>query len=388
MRNKILTKLFNAFESITHGTSTIFLPDGSERMFCGPNQGPHAEFILKDWRALELVAAKSDIGLAESYMMDYWTTPDLKAFMTSLHLNMDHFKRDFYGQGLYRFFYALQHLLRRNSKQGSLKNISEHYDLGNDFYSLWLDPSMTYSSALFNADENMEQAQLQKYQRILARMGDGCEDILEIGCGWGGFLEQAARKGAHIKGITLSHEQAKYARKRLDKAGYNQLAQIKLEDYRDVSGQFSGIVSIEMFEAVGEKYWSRYFEQLSRNLAPKGNAIIQTISISEHLFDYYRTHTDFVQKYIFPGGMLPTKTVMRKLGQAHGLEVDDCYDFGLSYARTLEIWLANFDAAKEEILMLGYSESFIRKWRLYLASCYAGFLTKRLDVSQFHFVKA
>jgi cyclopropane-fatty-acyl-phospholipid synthase len=281
--------------------------------------------------------------------------------------------------------YRLRHLLRRNSRAGSARNIQAHYDLGNDFYRLWLDPGMTYSSACFEdaPASDLAQAQQTKYRRMLelsgAKPGDS---ILEIGCGWGGFAEYAAGQGMRVHGVTLSHQQLAYARRRIAQAGLAGLASIELRDYRDLRGQYDAIVSIEMLEAVGEAYWAGYFRQLDALLKPGGRAAVQSIVIEEASFSHYRRGTDFIQQYIFPGGMLPSRERIAAQAQAQALQVERIETFAADYAETLRRWSRRFEANLEAVHRLGFDTEFIRLWRFYLAYCEAGFDEGRIDLLQ------
>jgi cyclopropane-fatty-acyl-phospholipid synthase len=274
--------------------------------------------------------------------------------------------------------------MRNNSKSGSRKNIHAHYDLGNPFYSLWLDPSMTYSSAWFSGDLQLPlaQAQSNKYRRILSAIDATPEKrILEIGCGWGGFIEEAAQAGCHVTGLTLSREQKKFAEERLAQQGL--VSEIRFQDYRDCKEQFDGIASIEMFEAVGENHWEQYFKTIASSLKPGGKACIQTIVIAEELFERYRSSTDFIQQYVFPGGMLPSKSVFKEYAARAGLRVDDEFAFGADYAKTLCIWYESFNRQLDQVSQLGFDEAFIRLWNFYLMYCAAGFSERNIDVVQF-----
>ncbi|WP_345900863.1 cyclopropane-fatty-acyl-phospholipid synthase family protein, partial [Martelella sp. UBA3392] len=284
----------------------------------------------------------------------------------------------------------LRHKLRRNSKSGSRRNIAFHYDLGNAFYKLWLDETMTYSSALYEGrDRSLSEAQTAKYDRIIARLQIGPEDrVLEIGCGWGGFAEHAAaRTGCHVTGLTLSKEQAKYARERLAASGLSDRTDIRLEDYRDCKGTFDKIVSIEMFEAVGEENWPVFFKTVNERLTPGGTAVIQSIAIEHHRLDDYRRNPDFIQAYIFPGGMLPSIETFKKGAGSAGLAVKDLFSFGKDYARTLLEWERRFLAEWDAIRPLGFDDRFQRMWRYYLNYCATGFDAGRIDVAQFHLIK-
>jgi cyclopropane-fatty-acyl-phospholipid synthase len=300
-------------------------------------------------------------------------------------------ERAVYGSWWGQWVYRLQHWLNRNTKAGARRNIHAHYDLGNAFYKLWLDPTMTYSSALFDSldnppsEQDLSAAQNAKYQRILDELGasGGAQRrILEIGCGWGGFAELAAKQGAHVTGLTLSTEQLDFARQRLSKAGLGSQVDFVLRDYRDERQRYDAIVSIEMFEAVGESYWSSYFECLKRSLAPEGTAVVQTITIDESLFERYRKSTDFIQQFIFPGGMLPSATRFSELAQAHGLKVTNQFRFGQHYAHTLRLWREAFTRKQLAIRAQGFDEAFMRTWEFYLVYCEAAFRHGNTDVMQ------
>ncbi len=280
------------------------------------------------------------------------------------------------------------HWRRDNSREGSKRNIHAHYDLGNNFYRLWLDPTMTYSSALYDGQKAkpLDVAQTDKYDRILAQLGAKQGDsILEIGCGWGGFAEVAARRGMRVTGITISREQLAFARERLEKAGLADRADIQFCDYRDIKGSYDHIVSIEMIEAVGERHWPEYFSALKRHVLPGGSAIVQAIVIADDFFEGYRNRPDFIQTYIFPGGMLLSPQRIAEQCRRAGLKIAELYSFGLDYAHTLETWLGRFDGVADQVATLGFDERFRRMWRFYLAYCAAGFSTRRTDVLQAHF---
>ena len=283
------------------------------------------------------------------------------------------------GNRMYRIFAMMSYLLRLNTVKGSKKNIHAHYDLGNGFYELWLDPSMTYSSAYYKSDtETLIQAQHNKYNRMIDCMNTNSGRLLEIGCGWGGFAERAIDRGDFdIKGVTLSEEQHAYAQERL-----GQGANIALEDYRHQTGLYDRIISIEMFEAVGERYWSTYFEKVKALLTKDGKAVIQTITMNEDDFSSYRKGGDFIRSYIFPGGMLPSVSRFRQEAAKAGLKCDNEFMFGQDYGQTLEVWLHNFDTQKQKIQNLGFDDGFIRLWRFYLAACAAAFRTEQTNVMQ------
>ena len=377
--------IFRLLEKMSHGSLEIRLPAGG--VTCFGNGAPLAVLEVRDSAFFDAVLARGDIGFAESYLEGDWDSPDLARLLTVLADNRDALARAVYGNAFHLVAARIRHLLNANTRSGSRRNIMAHYDLGNDFYRRWLDPTMSYSAALYSSDgeRSMASAQLAKYRRILRSIGARPGDrILEIGCGWGGFAETAAREaGAEVHGVTLSPSQLAWAEERLRVAGLDGQVQLELRDYRDLSGEYDHIVSIEMFEAVGERWWSTYFGQLSRLLKPEGRALIQTITIRDDLFARYRRGTDFIQQYVFPGGMLPSPAVFARNAQRSGLAVRDAFAFGPDYARTLAGWLAAFDAAWPEISRQGFDESFRRLWRFYLAYCEAGFRSGCTDVYQF-----
>ena len=377
-------KALRVLESATRfGTLTVTTPEGVERTFSGPNAGPHGIIHIKDWRTINAALAEGDIGLGNAYMAGWWESPDLENLLTVLMLNMDGLGRLAWGSFLHRIrSVVLEWVFRRNSVKGSQRNIMAHYDVGNDFYSRWLDPTMTYSSAIFGqTGSDLETAQKAKYARILERIGGNRGSVLEIGCGWGGFTEAAVQQGHDVTALTISPRQHAYATERVGKA-----ADIKLQDYRKQGGTFSSIVSIEMFEAVGERYWPTYFQTVRERLTSNGVAVVQTISISEQLFPSYRTSSDYIRHHIFPGGMLPSVSRFKQEAERAGLGVQDVFSFGQCYARTCREWLQRFDAALPEIRALGYEEGFLRGWRLYLAMCAGAFAIGRTDVHQFELV--
>ena len=377
-------KALRVLESATRfGTLTVTTPEGVERTFSGANSGPHGVIHIKDWRTINAALAEGDIGLGNAYMAGWWESPDLENLLTVLMLNMDGLGRLAWGSFLHRIrSVVLEWVFRRNSVKGSQRNIMAHYDVGNDFYSRWLDPTMTYSSAIFGqTGSDLESAQKAKYARILERIGGNRGSVLEIGCGWGGFTEAAVQQGHDVTALTISPRQHAYATERVGKA-----ADIKLQDYRKQGGTFSSIVSIEMFEAVGERYWPTYFQTVRERLTSNGVAVVQTISISEQLFPSYRTSSDYIRHHIFPGGMLPSVSRFKQEAERAGLGVQDVFSFGQCYARTCREWLQRFDAALPEIRALGYEEGFLRGWRLYLAMCAGAFAIGRTDVHQFELV--
>lgn len=374
-----------------HGRLTVLFPTGREYHFGNSAQGPSATIRFHRASVLRQVMTGGSLGFARAYMDGDWSTPDLGNVLDLAMANEKDWEKLVKPMALFGRLAHLRHRLRRNSKAGSRRNIAFHYDLGNDFYRLWLDRSMTYSSAIYTrADMPLEEAQREKYGRIIRDLGIGPDDhVLEIGCGWGGFMEQAIREtGCRVTGLTLSKEQAAYARQRLADAGLAERGEIRLEDYRDVRGQFTKIVSIEMFEAVGEEHWPIYFEQVRDLLVPGGEAMIQVITIDESRFELYRRHADFIQTYIFPGGMLPTVTNFGEIAEKARLKVQDCFRFGRDYERTLLVWDRAFQATWAKIAPLGFDERFFRMWHYYLHYCAAGFRTGRIDVAQFRLAKS
>jgi cyclopropane-fatty-acyl-phospholipid synthase len=368
---------------IDHGSLTLVCPDGKVLHF--GQQEPVITLSLSSWEPFLAAIRAGDIGFAESYLKGEWQTDDLAKLIELFIHNRNALESAIYGSWWGSLLYRVKHLFNRNSRSGSRRNIHAHYDIGNRFYSLWLDDSMTYSSALFTQPEfTLKQAQLAKYERILDETGVRAGDtVLEIGCGWGGFAELAASKGVHVTGLTLSTEQLEFAQKRLLAAGVSEHTELRLQDYRDANGQFDAIASIEMFEAVGEQYWDSYFDCIAQRLKTGGRACIQTITIDDNLFERYRKGTDFIQQYIFPGGMLPSPSVFRAHAQRHGLSVVNEYAFGLDYARTLSLWDQAFSANLAAVQAQGFDERFIRTWKFYLAYCEAGFRAGSIDLFQF-----
>ncbi|HRJ13097.1 MAG TPA: cyclopropane-fatty-acyl-phospholipid synthase family protein [Alphaproteobacteria bacterium] len=357
---------------------TIETPDGRCYSFAGANPGANAQMQLHRWDVITAMARRGDAGLAESYSYGGWDSPDPAALFLFGLQNQESLNDYIYGSMLGRLAARAAYFFNRNTISGSRKNIVSHYDLGNNFYALWLDPTMTYSSAIFaNENEPLAQAQHNKYDRILDRLQPS-GSLLEIGCGWGGFAERAVERGDYrIKGLTISDAQHEFASARL-----GQKAQIALEDYRTQSGKYDQLVSIEMFEAVGEKFWPVYFEKVKSLLADKGRAMIQTITIADEWFESYRRGGDAIRTYIFPGGMLPSPERFQAAAQQAGLRVADRYAFGQDYARTLSHWLDNFEARLGDVRALGFDEKFIRMWRFYLTCCIAAFRHGRTDVMQ------
>jgi len=372
-------KLLKQLAVIQHGSLKLTLPDGREYLFSGKEEGPEADITLHRWQVIANLIRRGDIGFADDYRHGYWDSSDLIALTTLGLQNRQALDDCITGSTLSRGLTMISYLFKLNTLQGSKKNIHAHYDLGNDFYQLWLDPTMTYSSAIFNADsDSLSQAQHNKYDRILGCLGGNRGSVLEVGCGWGGFAERALEKtNLQLKGITLSEEQHHFAGKRLNGA-----ADIVLEDYRHQQGKYDYLVSIEMFEAVGERFWPTYFSKMASLLKDKGRAVVQTITINEQDFSRYRRGGDFIRSFIFPGGMLPSPSRFEQVARSAGLKTDTPYFFGRDYATTLKMWLDNFDREKQNVLALGFDEPFIRLWRFYLAACISGFNTGRTDVMQ------
>ena len=378
--------IWSALQNCDYGTLAVTTPDGLTKKFIGKNSGPLADVKIKDDRLMDWVISGGDVALGEAYMEGFWDSSNLADFLTFLTLNSHALEDFFHARKLQALLLFFKSFFTKNSKRGSKKNIRAHYDLGNDFYQLWLDESMTYSSAIFEDEENsLLEAQQKKYQRILSKLNAG--NVLEIGCGWGGFAQNSAESGRKTTCLTISSRQRDYALNRLKKSGLENICDIKLQDYRDEKMPHDNVVSIEMFEAVGKEYWEKYFQVLCDVLKSKGKAVLQIITIDEQIFEDYRNRVDFIQKHIFPGGVLPSKSVIRKLAKDHGFEVKSEFAFGFNYAKTLAIWLERFDAKYDEVRALGFSEEFVRKWRFYLCYCIAGFNSRRTDVVQFELQK-
>ncbi|MBU3551038.1 cyclopropane-fatty-acyl-phospholipid synthase family protein [Polynucleobacter sp. MWH-Berg-3C6] len=382
--------LLSLLSQLSSGHLKMVLPDGNIREFGNKSDSLHAEIQILDWSVFKQVLSHGDIGFAESYIRGEWNTPDLKAILELAIRNRTILEKAIYGSWYGSILYRIRHWLRDNSKTGSRKNIHAHYDLGNAFYTLWLDPTMSYSSAWFSEGEkqSLADAQRAKISRILQSLDTKPGDhILEIGCGWGGVMEEALRSNTAITGLTLSTEQKAFAEDRLKKVQsqveYSKPFEVRLQDYRDCQEQFEGIASVEMFEAVGEKHWPEYFQTIAKCLKPGGKACIQTIVIAEELFERYRHNTDFIQQYVFPGGMLPSRTSFKESAARAGLQIEGEFAFGADYAKTLCLWRDNFNQKLDEVHGLGFDEAFIRLWNFYLMYCAAGFAERNIDVVQF-----
>ena len=382
---RYFTNVFDLATKIRRGRIDFVMPDGRTFRAEGPEAGPVAELRVHDEDTFARLVREGDLGFCDAYIEGGWSTPDLQAFLDFLQSDNDVLYDGFPGMFFVRLYERMRHWMNRNTKDQAKKNISYHYDLGNDFYALWLDETMTYSSALFETgQESMEAAQEAKYASMIDQMGAQPGDhVLEIGCGWGGFAEYAAKqRGLRVTGLTISEEQLKYARERIEKAGLSDMVEFRLQDYRDETGQYDGIASIEMFEAVGEQYWPAYFNTVRDRLKPGRNATLQIITIAEERFEVYRKGVDFIQKYIFPGGMLPSPGALREeIGKA-GLDLVKSIEFGESYSQTLRRWHETFNARWDEVQALGFDDRFKRMWNFYLTSCAAAFHSGNCDVTQ------
>ncbi len=379
-------KLFlQALKHLGIGELTVTLPNGEILRCQGREEGDSADLQINHWAVIDRLITHGDVGFGEDYMAGKWTTSNLLGLMRVAAANLAVLDRYFHTNLWLKLLCWCKHRLLFNTLKRSRQNVHEHYDLGNDFYALWLDKSMTYSCGLFggNSDLSLFDAQKAKYNRILQRLSPSPGDhIVEIGCGWGGFMEAAAQHGCQVAGVTLSDEQAKYAKERLKNANMSAITEVRLQDYRELSGTFDGLVSIGMFEHVGESYWPTYMKDVHAFLKPGGKAVIQTITIAEERFKEYRDGSDFLREHIFPGGMLPSRQRFEAVAQGAGLRVNDVFEFGIDYAITLERWLSNFDMNLEAVRALGYSDSFIRKWQFYLASCAGMFRAGMINVMQ------
>ena len=380
-------QVLRLLQRLVHGSLTLQLPDGSSLRF-GNGQPPHAAIALRNWNVFSAALKSGDIGFAESYFVGDWSTPNLTDLLKLFIANRRVIDDVVYGSWAGRWFYRMRHLLNRNTRGNSQKNIHAHYDLGNAFYELWLDGTMNYSSAWFQGDHSqpMADAQHAKVRRALRMAGVGPGDrLLELGCGWGALAELGAVEfGADVTGVTLSTEQLAFARKRLDATGQGDRADLRLQDYRDITdAPFDAVCSIEMVEAVGREYWPQYFQTVNRLLKPGGRACIQSIVIDDALWDRYIHSTDFIQQYIFPGGCLPCPREFRREAAAAGFDVIDEMPFGADYAETLRRWRDSFLAHRSQVPQLGFDERFLRIWEFYLAYCEAAFDQANIDVVQY-----
>ncbi len=377
--------MFRVLNRTRFGRIRVILPDGSEHDFIGDEPGPQAEIEFRNRRVLRRMLTNGSNGFAEGYLAGDFETPDLAALLELGARNEDAWGNFLTRTTMLAGLHRLMHVLRPNSKRGARRNISHHYDLGNRFYSAWLDRSLTYSSAVFDgADQPLEAAQTNKYANIAALGGLKPGDhVLEIGCGWGGFALYAAKSlGCRVTGLTISQEQFEHVRARIAAEGLQDRVEVRFQDYRDTQGVFDRVVSIEMFEAVGERYWDPFFSKLNEVLRPGGTAALQVITIAEDVWPSYRRSADFIQRYIFPGGVLPPRRALVERAQGAGLAWLADRGYGIHYARTLALWHQRFCEAWPEIGRLGFDERFQRMWRYYLAYCEAGFRAGRIDVLQ------
>src|SRR6201994_3677934 len=386
-----LVRLALGFGSkLRRGTLDVTLPDGRRIRLGGVEPGPSAAMTLYNYGFASRLLNGGDIGIAEAYLRGEWDTPDLTQFLYLFCVNHDLIQTMLGDNPLMRFVQGVRHWFNRNTRPQARRNIYAHYDIGNAFYSAWLDPSMTYSSALFEDDTaDLTAAQHNKYRRLAAAIDlQPGQTLLEIGCGWGGFAEYAARTfGAKVVGLTISKEQRDFAQQRIQAAGLNDKVEIRLQDYRDERERYDRIASIEMIEAVGEQFWPNYFSQLRDRLLPGGLAGIQAITIRDSSFKSYRREVDFIQRYVFPGGMLPSPQILKSLGERFGVPVIRERIFGEDYPKTLVAWGNNFRSAWPNLPPLGFDERFRRLWEYYLAYCEAGFLSGNIDVRQVVFAK-
>ncbi|WP_372886765.1 class I SAM-dependent methyltransferase [Shimia sp.] len=382
---RYFARVFEVAGRIRRGRLDFVLPDGRRFRAEGAQPGPVSELHVHDPDVFARLLREGDLGFCDAYIEGGWSSPDLQAFLDFLRADNDALYDGFPGMFLVRTYERMRHWMNRNTREQAKKNISYHYDLGNDFYRLWLDDSMTYSSAMFTSgQESLEKAQEAKYASLVDQMGAQPGDhVLEIGCGWGGFAEYAAaRRGLRVTCLTISQEQLKYARERIEKAGLSDKVTLKLQDYRDETGHYDGIASIEMFEAVGEKYWPVYFDTLRERLKPGRAATLQIITLTDERFETYRKGVDFIQKYIFPGGMLPSPEALRREVARAGLDFVRSIEFGESYSQTLRRWHETFNTRWGEIQKIGFDDRFRRMWNFYLTSCAAAFHSGNCDVTQ------
>ena len=367
------------------GALIITLPTGINIGFGNPSAEVNGTMVLRNYAVARRTLLGGDIGFFESFAADEWDSPNLSETLFVIALNTAQLQRGFHASTLVSWLDRFRHKLRANSKSGSKRNIAAHYDLGNEFYEKWLDDTMTYSSAKFESQNDpLSKAQLNKYRSLADQIGLQSDDkVLEIGSGWGGFAEFAAKNlGASVTGLTLSKEQLDYSQQRIFKEGLAEKVKFRLQDYRDVDEAYDKIASIEMFEAVGREYWQTYFSKVRDSLKPGGVAGFQVITIADGLYEQYSRATDFIQKYVFPGGMLPSPPLLKSQIETAGLTLQDATAFGQDYARTLAVWHDRFLGAWEEIRPLGFDDRFKKLWRFYLSYCEAGFKAGSTDVYQ------
>ncbi|WP_298358366.1 cyclopropane-fatty-acyl-phospholipid synthase family protein [uncultured Litoreibacter sp.] len=382
---RYFAQAFATAQKMQRGRLDIKLEDGRVFRTEGDKPGPVAEFTVHNNDLFARIIREGDLGFCDAYLDGWWSTPDLQAFMDLVHADNEDVYDGYAGMALVRAYEKLRFWMQSNSKSQAKKNISYHYDLGNDFYALWLDDTMTYSSALFkDGQESLEKAQEHKYASMVDQMGAQPGDhVLEIGCGWGGFAEYAAKeRGIKVTGLTISQEQHDYAVARMERLGLSDMVEIKMQDYRDETGLYDGIASIEMFEAVGEKYWPTYFDAVRDRLKPGKNATLQIITVADSRWDVYKRGVDFIQKYIFPGGMLPSPSALKAQIARAGLDLKGSIEFGQSYSDTLRRWHETFNDRWDEVAKQGFDARFQRMWNFYLTSCAATFWSGNCDVTQ------
>jgi cyclopropane-fatty-acyl-phospholipid synthase len=381
---------FATARKLSRGRLDMILSDGRVFRAEGARPGPVAEFTVHNNELFTRLVREGDLGFCDAYLEGWWTTPDLQAFMDLVHADNEDVYDGYPGMGLVRMYEKLRFWMQGNSKIQAKKNISYHYDLGNDFYALWLDDTMTYSSGLFETgQESLETAQELKYASMIDQMGVAAGDhVLEIGCGWGGFAEYAAKeRGVKVTGLTISQEQHDFAVARMKRLGLSDMVTIKMQDYRDETGVYDGIASIEMFEAVGEKYWPVYFETVRDRLKPGAKATLQIITVEDRRWEVYKRGVDFIQKYIFPGGMLPSPSVLKAEIAKAGLTFKDSVEFGQSYSQTLRRWHETFNEKWDDVAAMGFDERFKNMWNFYLTSCAGSFASGNCDVTQVTMIK-
>jgi len=376
--------VFQIISKFRFGSMDFTLPDGRVFRATGQEPGPHGHADIHNVQMFARIMREGKMGFAESYLEGWFDSPDLQTLLDVIYMNNSEITPSLKVAGLVRNYERFRHWLNSNNRAQARKNISHHYDLGNDFYSQWLDESMTYSSALFQGEVSLAEAQKAKYAAICDGIGVKQGDsLLEIGCGWGGFAEYAATlRGAKVRGLTISREQHDFAQKRIFEAGLNERVEIVMQDYRDEKGHYDGIASIEMFEAVGERYWPVYFDVVRERLKGAGRATLQVITMEDGMWQTYRRNVDFIQKYIFPGGMLPSPIALKKVISEAGLKVSGSIEFGQSYSKTLRLWHEDFKKSWTTIAELGFDDRFKRMWEFYLTSCAAGFQGRSIDVTQ------
>ncbi|WP_181707073.1 SAM-dependent methyltransferase [Chthonobacter rhizosphaerae] len=381
----LVRRSLHMVRALRYGSLDVTLPDGRTIRIPGREPGPHGQIVIHDYRAIRRVLSSADMGVAEGYMAGEWSSPDVTSFLEVFCHNHHVVEEKLSHSPAVRLFLKVRHWLNENTPRRAKKNISAHYDLGNSFYAQWLDTTMTYSSGLFpSGDEDLPAAQNEKYRHLARTTGvETGHHVLEIGCGWGGFAEFAAKEiGCQVTALTISREQYDFARRRIFEAGLADKVAIRFQDYRDEAGLYDRIASIEMFEAVGEKYWPTYFRTLHQRLKPGGAAGLQVITIQDRLFDQYRATPDFIQRYVFPGGMLPCPAALDRVSTAEGMTKVAELVFGRDYARTLALWRDRFWASWPALEPLGFDTRFKRLWEYYLHYCEAGFRSGMIDVRQ------